>query len=61
MKNQKTIHLGLPKDHHPDSRDKAVKRLLDKSEELTDIERLEYYYLLSPHGGDKYNGSLFYD
>lgn len=61
MKNPRAYHLGLPHDHVPDGRDKAVKRLLEKSEQLTEIERLEYFYLLSPHGEDKYNGSRFYD
>jgi hypothetical protein len=61
LKDQKPRHLGLPKDHTPDGRDRALKRLLDKSDDLSDIERLEYFYLLSPHGSDKYNGSRFYD
>lgn len=57
--NQK--QTGLPKEYSPDGRDRSLKRLLEKDTWLTDIERLEYFYLLSPYGYDKYNGTLFSD
>lgn len=56
-----TVKLGgLPADHRMDKRDKELRRLLLKTEDLEDWERFNYFHLTrDPDFNDAYNGTPF--
>lgn len=58
---EKVVKDGVRSDHKPNKNDKEVKRLLVKSRELKDSERLEYFYLLGLYETNAYDGACFGD
>jgi hypothetical protein len=58
---EKVVKDGVRSDHKQNKNDKEVKRLHQKSRELKDFEKLEYFYLLGLYETNSYDGACFGD